>query len=60
MTAMELYSDSVKHLPAIERLRLALLILNDLTPAELAKRRNQVSTGEAAGNGAIKLVDEPR
>jgi hypothetical protein len=36
MTAMEIYLTSVKHLPAIERLRLALLILRDITPAELA------------------------
>ena len=62
MTAMETYLASVKHLPAIERLRLALLILNDLTPADLAKPRDADSTTgkPATGNGAIKLVDEPR
>jgi hypothetical protein len=58
---METYLASVKHLPALERLRLALLILNDLTPADLAKRPDaESSTGEPANNGAIKLVDEPR
>ena len=41
MTAMETYLASVKHLPAIERLRLALLILQDLTPADLAQARDQ-------------------
>jgi hypothetical protein len=61
MTAMETYLASVKHLPAIERLRLALLILNDLTPADLAKGREQPNGGDAAADdGAIKLVDGPR
>jgi len=61
MTAMELYLASVKQLPAVERLRLALLILNDLTPADLAakNRDDDARKGEAADDGAIKLVDGP-
>jgi hypothetical protein len=55
---METYLASVKHLPAIERLRLALLILNDIKPADLAKPRDE-GEGEAADDGAIKLVDGP-
>ena len=59
MTAMETYLASVKHLPAIERLRLALLILKELTPADLAKSREQ-GKDENLDDGGIKLVDGPR
>jgi len=58
MTAMETYLASVKHLPAIERLRLALLILKELTPADLAKSREQ-GKDENLDDGGIKLVDGP-
>ena len=58
MTAMETYLASVKHLPAIERLRLALLILKELTPADLAKSREQREDG-TLDDGGIKLVDGP-
>ena len=58
---MELYHTSIKHLPAVERLRLALLILRDLTPADLAKSRQQRPPEEPVeiglGNGAIALVE---
>jgi len=62
MTAMELYLNSVKQLPAIERLRLALLILKDLTPAELVKGRDERTEDEARDDKddeSIKLVDGP-
>ena len=60
---MELYQKSVKHLPAVDRLRLALLILNDITPAELAasqapRRDEPVEVG--LGDNAIALVEAAR
>ena len=64
MTAMELYRDSVRQLPAIERLRLALLILKDLTPADLVKRGDAAHTDDQVDDnndddGTIKLVNGP-
>jgi hypothetical protein len=57
---MEIYLDSVRQLPAIERLRLALLILKDLTPAELAKSRApQPQRPGADDDDDFKLVDGP-
>ena len=58
MTAMELYLDSVKQLPAVERLRLALLILRDIKPADLVKGRDQ-GRADDLRDSAIKLVDGP-
>ena len=64
MTAMDLYQNTVKHLPAVERLRLAAQILRDLTPADLAKarqaQRNEPAVDVGLGDGAIALVDEAR
>ena len=56
MTAMELYLDSVKQLPAVERLRLALLILRDIKPADLVKGQDQ-RKADGLGDSTIKLVD---
>ena len=56
MTAMELYLDSVKQLPAVERLRLALLILRDIKPADLAKGREQCRN-DPPEDEAIELID---
>jgi hypothetical protein len=36
MTIQELYNQSIKPLPAADRLRLAALILNDIPPAAVA------------------------
>jgi hypothetical protein len=55
---MELYLDSVKQLPAIERLRLALLILRDIKPADLVKGREERKADDLQ-DGAIKLVNGP-
>ena len=63
MTAMQLYHDSVRQLPAIERLRLALLILKDLTPADLAKSRGPRTDARLGedddDDGSIELVNGP-
>jgi hypothetical protein len=56
---MELYLDSVKQLPAIERLRLALLILKDLSPTDLAKPRDDEPKEQDSGDGTIELIDGP-
>jgi hypothetical protein len=58
MTAMELYLASVKQLPAVERLRLALLILRDIKPADLVKGRDHRKADDLQ-DSAIKLVDGP-
>ena len=62
--AMDLYHKSVKHLPAVERLRLALLILRDISPAELAKarepRRPAPAVDVGLGDNGIALVDVVR
>jgi hypothetical protein len=60
MTATQLYHDSVRQLPAIERLRLALLILKELTPADLAKSRDPRKDAQPGDDdGSIKLMSGP-
>ena len=56
MTAMELYLDSVKQLPAVERLRLALLILRDIKPADLVKGREHRENDDPEDE-TIELID---